>query len=329
MKIDFPMPTGVVLLNMGGPERLADVEPFLYNLFSDRKIIRLGPRLLQRPLAWWIARKRAPKSCRSYAAIGGGSPLTRITRGQGERLGALLAAHGSFFVVIAMRYWHPLTEEAVSELVQNNISRLVVLPLYPHYSIATTGSSLSRLHEVINSKGHAFDIAEIKAWPTESHYIASLGRAIEEGCKNFSGRTPTVLYSAHSLPAKFVEEGDPYVEHINATIRAVEERTKIFGRLAFQSRSGPVRWLTPSTPDMLQLLAQEGVKDILMVPLSFVSDHVETLYEIDILYREMAEKLGMQLARTESLNLKEDFIAGLSALVLDAARTKGWISMGQ
>jgi len=317
-------PIGIILLNLGGPERLEDVEPFLYNLFSDRQIIRLGPAFLQKPLARWIAWRRAPKSRRSYSLIGGGSPLSRITREQSAALAAQLKAAGDFRVALAMRYWHPFTEEALAGLTAAGVSRLIGLTLYPHYSIATTGSSLSRLHEVVAEQRHAFEIAEVREWPTAAGYIAALAATITEGLDRMAGDSPAVVYSAHSLPAKLIEEGDPYLDQIKATIAAVETITRRPGHLCFQSRSGPVRWLAPSTPEMLQQLAEEGARSILMVPISFVSDHVETLYEIDILYREQAAGLNMRLERTESLNTRPQFIDALADLVLEAVQRKGW-----
>ncbi|MCB2183376.1 MAG: ferrochelatase [Desulfobulbaceae bacterium] len=315
----------VILLNLGGPERLQDVEPFLYNLFSDRKIIRLGPKFLQKPIARFIAWRRAPKSQQGYRLIGGGSPLLSLTRQQGGALEKELGATGSFSVTMAMRYWKPFARETLQELADNNISRVVALTLYPHYSKATTGSSLDDLHEVAATFKPGFDIAEVAAWPDQEDYIATLADTVLEGMKLFKDEDVQLVYSAHSLPVKFIEEGDPYLKDMDKTIRALEKLTGIKGRLCFQSRSGPVEWLTPSTPEMMQEIAGQGGKNILMVPISFVSDHVETLYEIDIQYKELAEELGLVLRRTESLNVMPRFIQGLKKLVVAAAEQKNWL----
>jgi len=307
---------GVVLLNMGGPEKLDDVRPFLYNLFSDREIIRLGPRLLQKPIAWQIARKRAPKSKAIYEKIGGRSPLAEITGQQGTALELSLNESGDFQVSCAMRYWRPNALDALNHLKKKSITEIIALTLYPHFSKATTGSSLRDLKCANATMGNYFKITEISAWPEHPLYIECLAENIINGLKKFKGKPTRILYSAHSLPVSFIEEGDPYVDHLKATIRAIEKITEMRGKLCYQSKSGPVQWLAPSTPEMLEQLAKEGCENILMVPISFVSDHVETLYEIDIDYRQRAKKIGIQLIASESLNTNPKFIACLKDLVL-------------
>ncbi len=309
--------TGVVLLNMGGPEKLPDVRPFLYNLFSDREIIRLGPFFMQKPLAWLIARKRAPKSMLTYEKIGGGSPLTRISREQGEALEKSLQSAGDFTVVNAMRYWNPDSNSALQVLADRGIKDIIALPLYPHYCCATSGSSFNALKLAAEKSSHSFNIQTIESYPEQKSYIASLSAKIQEALTGFTPETPQIVYSAHSLPVSFIENGDPYVDQIKQTISSVEKITGIPGRLCFQSRSGPVEWLSPSTPDMLTQLGREQCKNILMVPISFVSDHVETLYEIDMLYRGQAKEMGMRLESTAGLNCDPLFIEGLKELVLE------------
>ncbi len=317
---------GVILLNLGGPDRLQDVGSFLYNLFSDRQIIRLSPfPFLQKPLAWFIANRRAPKSCKAYKLIGGGSPLKKITGEQGVALAKLLGRVAGFKVGMAMRYWHPSAEEALEEFARAGVFKIVALTLYPHYSLATTGSSIIDLEKAAAKLPYDFQITPVASWPDQPEYINCLVRVIRREV----GKLPadaTVVYSAHSLPVKFIEEGDPYLDDLAKTITALEAASGIRGRLCFQSRSGPVKWLAPSTPDMLAELAEKGVKNVVMVPISFVSDHVETLYEIDIQYRELAMDLGMKLYRTESLNIQPEFIKSMAKLVLAAAHKKGWLN---
>ena len=308
--------TGVILLNMGGPEKLDVVRPFLYNLFSDRKIIRLGPFFMQKPLAWLISKRRAPKSMKTYEKIGGGSPLTTITLDQGKALEKTLAEHGNYTVVSAMRYWYPDSDTALKQLADKGISKLIALALYPHYSCATTGSSIEELKKAIQRSGKKFDLTVIESWPSQPSYIKALAKNIQKAAAAFAPERPQVVYSAHSLPVSFIEEGDPYVDHIKESIKYIEEQTKLPGKLCFQSRSGPVEWLSPSTPDMLESLAKDGCKNILMVPISFVSDHVETLYEINMLYHDQAQALGMRLEASASLNCDPDFINALKELVL-------------
>lgn len=308
---------GVVLLNMGGPETLADVEPFLLNLFSDREIIRLGPfPFLQKFIARKIVKKRAPKSRAAYRLIGGGSPLARISADQGRALAARLAGEGDFMVRCAMRYWHPLAAEALAEFKQAGVRQLLALPLYPHYSRATTGSSCNDLRRALAAADYDFSCREITAWPDQPDYAAALAATIREGAATFGDENFTLVYSAHSLPVSFIEAGDPYLDHIKRTIAAVEPLLGFSGKLCFQSRSGPVRWLSPSTPEMLQELADQGVKNVLMVPISFISDHVETLYEIDIQYRDLARDLGIRLVRPPALNTHPGLIEALARLVL-------------
>jgi len=316
----------VVLLNMGGPEKLADVEPFLFNLFSDRLIIRLGPAFMQKTIARFISKRRAPKSSQAYARIGGGSPLGRITVEQAQALEKELAANGSFKVAVAMRYWKPRAGKVLAALHNEGVRKIIGLPLYPHYSIATTGSSVADLAAAARSFSPAFSIEIIESWPQQQNYIKALAATIKKGADLFGSENFQIVYSAHSLPVKFIQEGDPYVDHLELTIKAVEAVTGLQGRLCFQSRSGPVEWLSPSPPEMLEELAKAGCKNVLMVPISFVSDHVETLYEVDMLYRDMAQDLGMRLERSPSLNTDPEFIMALKELVLQKTEELGWQS---
>jgi ferrochelatase len=314
----------IVLLNMGGPEKLEDVEPFLFNLFSDRLIIRLGPAFMQKFIARFISRKRAPKSSKTYELIGGGSPLGKTTADQAAALEKLLVPEGPYKVAVAMRYWHPRAEPTLHDLRLIGINKIIALPLYPHYSIATSGSSLEDLRKVNFATPSPCEIAEIPSWQTQPLYIEALADGIRKSLESFGSEKVQVVYSAHSLPVKFIQEGDPYVDHLKETIAAVEKITNVPGKICYQSRSGPVEWLTPSTPEMIEQLASEGCKNILMVPISFVSDHVETLYEVDMLYKGMANKLGMRLERSPSLNLNPKFIKALKELVLDKIADQNW-----
>ncbi len=319
-------PTGVLLLNLGGPDSPAAVQPFLFNLFSDREIIRLGPAFLQKPIAWLISVLRSGKTRAAYGLIGGRSPINEMTRAQAAALEQELNRNAGqrFVVTTGMRYWHPYIEEAVDELQRKKVRRAVVIGLYPQYSVATTGSSLSRLCSVL--AGREVETSVIDAWCDEEKYLAALAGKIDAGLRTFDAPAGEVhvLFSAHSLPTRFIEEGDPYVEQTEATIAGVVKRVPVSWSLSYQSRSGPVKWLEPSTDEMLHTLAGRGVKNLLVVPISFVSDHIETLYEIDILYRKMAEDLGMHLRRTESLNTDPLFITALQDLVMKGMEKAGW-----
>jgi len=310
---------GVLLLNLGGPDRLEDVRPFLLNLFSDRQIIRLGPAFMQKMIARFIAYRRAPKSMANYRKIGGGSPIRAKTEEQAKALEEALAATGSFIVRPCMRYWHPFASEILEEMRAAQVERLIALPLYPHYSIATTGSSITDLKRQMERLGMPLPLHVIEAWPQQEDYVGCLATRIRQGVDSFAGEDVEVVYSAHSLPVKFIEEGDPYVQHLQQTIERIEALTGICGRLCYQSRSGPVEWLGPSLPEVIGELADQGKRNLLVVPISFVSDHVETLYEIDMEYREMAHSLGLRFAVTQALNADPQFIEALRALVLEAA----------
>ena len=310
---------GVVLLNMGGPERQEDVGPFLTNLFSDRDIIRLGPAFLQKPLARFIARRRAPHSQDMYRQIGGGSPLRQITEAQAAALEASLRqTGGDYHVRAAMRYWHPRAGQSLAELARLGVQKLIALPLYPHYSRTTTGSSLLDLRQAKAAMLPAAAMVEISSWPDHPAYIAALADGLATGLRQCQSGRPRLLYSAHSLPQSVIDGGDPYLSHLRLTIAALEKQTGIAGTLCFQSRGGPVRWLRPETGDIIEQCARAGEKELLIMPISFVSDHIETLYEIGILFAQQAKSHGMRLVASPSLNIQAGFIACLRDLVSSA-----------
>ena len=317
----MPEKTAVLLLQMGGPDSIEAVEPFLLNLFSDREIIKIGPAFLQPFIARRICRKRAPKVEGYYSRIGGKSPIRELTDSQAQALEEKLG--GNFRCFVAMRYWKPTTIDALAAIKREGISRVIALSLYPHYSRATTGSSINELKRVLGEAGARFEVSYVDRFYDHPLYIAALTARIEEGLAQFSDRSEVELvFSAHSLPQSFIDEGDPYLSHILETVRLVVERLgNVNYHLAFQSRAGPVKWLEPSTEDMIQKLARGGCKELLMVPLSFVSDHIETLYEIDIQYGEEAKGLGIDnFRRSPSLNNAPHFIDCLADLVLKAVR---------
>lgn len=320
------------MLNIGGPDSLESIKPFLKNLFSDRDIIRLGPPFLQKLIASIIINKRLKNVKEAYSLIGGKSPLFDITKSQAEALENLLNSEikdQNFKVYIGMRYWHPFIEEAVNDMYNDGVRKIIALSLYPHYSKTTTGSSIKAFRraimnlykcEGIGNQNYCINcppvtIKIIDSWYDNPFYIDALIEKIQKTMKNFKER-PVVLFSAHSLPKRFVDEGDPYVEHIKATIKAIKDKIDIDWYLSFQSKTGPVKWLEPSTEDMLLDLSKRGIKNVIIVPISFISDHIETLYEIDILYKKMAHDLGIHMARTESLNTSALFIKALSDIVI-------------
>lgn len=338
---------GILLLNLGGPDSLNSVRPFLYNLFSDRDIIRLGPSFLQKPIAWLISTLRSSKSRGMYGMIGGRSPILQITTEQAqalekslnadaEKIGdmedektsaaqqlSLLPSQPIYKVYIGMRYWHPYINDVVNSIIHDGIKELIVLSLYPHYSCTTTGSSVSAFIKAVDDRG--LNIRYIEQWYDFPLYIDALAELVYEGLEEFKCEDIFLLYSAHSLPKSFIDEGDPYLTHIERTVAEVNTRLSkapynikdIKWRLSFQSKSGPVEWLEPSTDETIVSLGKEGFRNVLVVPISFVSDHIETLYEIDILFKDLAVRQGIKLRRCRSLNTSEKFINSLKELVLE------------
>lgn len=322
---------GVLLLNLGGPDTLNDVQPFLYNLFADPDIIRL-PRLfrfLQRPLAQLISMLRAPKSKEAYASIGGGSPLRKITDEQAHALEmALEAKDMAANVYVAMRYWHPFTEEAVEKIKRDGITKLVVLPLYPQFSISTTGSSIRVLQSMFRNDAYLsrLPVAIIRSWYQREGYIKSMADLIENELQRFSEpQEVMIFFSAHGVPVSYVEDaGDPYKDQMEECICLIMQELKARGvnnghTLAYQSRVGPVQWLKPYTDEVLVELGQKGVKSLLAVPISFVSEHIETLEEIDMEYKDLALESGISnWGRVPALNCTPSFITDLADAVVEA-----------
>lgn len=317
---------GVLLLNLGGPDRLEDVRPFLYNLFSDPEIIRLPFTWLQKPLAWLISTTRARKSQQNYRLIGGGSPLRRITEEQGKALQAHLASQGQDIqVYIGMRYWHPFTEEAIAAIKQDGITQLVILPLYPQFSISTSGSSFRLLEDLWqrDPQLQAIDYTVIPSWYDRPGYTQAMAELLREELEHFAEPDRvTIFFSAHGVPLSYVTEaGDPYqaeIEGCTALIMQALNRPNPHV-LAYQSRVGPVEWLKPYTEDIIPELASQGVNELVVVPISFISEHIETLQEIDMEYRELAEEAGIEhFRRVPALNTHPLFIADLSQMVLEA-----------
>lgn len=314
---------GVLLFNLGGPETLDEVRPFLFNLFSDPDIIRLPWRALQKPLAWLISTQRYKLSRGYYEQIGGGSPLRRITDEQARSLEQALASRNiTAQAYVGMRYWRPFLEDAIEEIRRDQLSHLVVLPLYPQFSISTTGSSLNRMNELISANGAvAPRVSVVDQWYDDANYLDSLTASIAEELARFPDQDPSrihIVFSAHSVPVRYIEEGDPYLDQTQATVKSVMDRLGVDRphSLSFQSKVGPVKWLRPSTDEMIRKLAGDGVSQLLLVPVSFVSEHIETLYELDILYRHVAEEVGIaHYGRVPALNCRPDFIDALAGLV--------------
>lgn len=320
---------GVLLLNLGGPDQLEDVGPFLFNLFSDPEIIRLPFTWLQRPLAWFISTRRTNTSQENYRQIGGGSPLRQITEAQAQALQAQLSDKGQEAqTYIGMRYWHPFTEEAIARIKRDRPERLVILPLYPQFSISTSGSSFRLLERLWleDPKLNRIEYTVIPSWYKQPGYLQAMADLIDKELEQFAHPDQVqIFFSAHGVPRSYVEEaGDPYqqeIEDCTALIMQTLNRPNPH-TLAYQSRVGPVEWLQPYTEDAIQALGTQGVNNLLVVPISFVSEHIETLQEIDIEYREVAEQAGIHnFRRVPALNTHPLFIEAMADLVVEALQS--------
>ena len=317
-------PTALILLNMGGPDSLQSVEPFLYNLFSDRELIQLpAGALLQKPFAKMISKRRSKKVVANYRAIGGKSPLLEWTQKQAAGIAERLGKQVRPFVI--MRYWHPRAEAVLAEIKSQGIDKAVVLSMYPHYTGATTGSSINDFKRSVKKIHPDLEYQLIEEWHDWPAYLDSLAKRINEGLDWFHDLMRSevqILFSAHALPQKFIDQGDPYQKHVETTVQGVMERVGDYGwSIAYQSRSGPVKWMEPGTDDALRALAAAEHHAVMVVPISFVSDHIETLEEIDIQYHNLATDLGIvNFGRTPSLNDHDDFLDALAELVRERCR---------
>lgn len=320
---------GVLLLNLGGPDQLEDVGPFLFNLFADPEIIRIPFRWMQRPLAWFISTRRTQTSQNNYRQIGGGSPLRRITEEQGQALKQRLQELGQEAdIYIGMRYWHPFTEEAIARIKRDRQDRLVILPLYPQFSISTSGSSFRLLQRIWleDPKLSQIEYTVIPSWYKQPAYLQAMADLIAQELDKLPLPDKAhIFFSAHGVPRSYVEEaGDPYqqeIEECTSLIMQTLNRPNPH-TLAYQSRVGPVQWLQPYTEDAIESLGAQGVEDLVVVPISFVSEHIETLQEIDIEYREVAEHAGIHnFHRVPAPNTHPLFIQALADLVIDALKS--------
>jgi ferrochelatase len=312
---------GVVLFQLGGPDSPAAVEPFLYNLFCDPDIIDFfGAWFARRPLARWIARNRAAVVREHYDAIGGHSPIRLLTERQARALEAALAPHCEAKCFIAMRYWHPLSGEAAAEVSAWNAQELVLLPLYPQYSFATTSSSLKEWSRVYHPNGNAPRIHKIEKFFDHPLYIQSVAEKISLTLTHFDRPGQAhIVFSAHGLPLSLIERGDPYAREVEETVRLVMQwgGWKNVHTLCYQSKVGRRQWLSPSLIDTIDRLAGAGEKNLLVVPIAFVTEHIETLHEINIEAREQARHAGIeQFEMMPAVGDSATFISALADLVL-------------
>ncbi len=312
---------GVVLFQLGGPDSLEAIEPFLYNLFCDPDIIDFPfARIARQPLAKLISTRRAKHVAHHYAEIGGNSPILEYTRRQARALEAELRRECDARVVVAMRYWHPFTAEAIAELAEFAPDEVVLLPLYPQYSKTTTGSSINEWNRRFQPNEWRPRIHIVREFYRDAAYLDAVVGAVNscigddpDDCADLD-----IVFSAHSVPIAVVERGDPYQRQIEHTVDLVWQRGGWPARrhICYQSKVGASKWLRPSMHETIERLAAAGARHVLVVPISFVSDHVETLHEIDIEHREQAHNLGIADYRMmPGLNDSPAFISALAGLV--------------
>jgi len=307
----------VVLFNLGGPDSLDAVQPFLENLFNDPDIFKIP---FQKSLAKFISKKRTPKVQKEYELIGGSSPINMWTEKQRSMLQMdLIKNNVDAEVFVAMRYWKPLTSETAEIVAAKKFEKVILLPLYPHFSISTTGSSFNEWKRVYSGKQS--NLIYINSYPTNQYYIRAINQKIDETLLNFpedKRKDVQLVFSAHGTPVSYVKKGDPYSGQIKETIEAVMKLRNPLHEfhLCFQSKVGPAKWLEPSTSDKIKELSLKGKNHLLIIPISFVSDHVETAYELNIEYRSVANECGIEnYFVMTGLNDSTLFISALTALV--------------
>ena len=313
------MKKAIILFNLGGPDKLESVEPFLFNLFNDPAILNL-PTLLRYPLAKLIANRRAPIAKKIYEELGGSSPILRLTEEQSFNLEDSLNkndADHEYKCFIVMRCWHPRANKVIFDVKKYNPDEVILLPLYPQYSAATSGSSIKEWRDVCKKYKINYKTSTICCYPTDINFINAHSREILKKIKNLQNFK--LIFSAHGLPEKNIKNGDPYQWQVEQSVNNIIKKLNIQNLdwvLSYQSRVGPLKWIGPSTEDVI-VENSKLKKHIVLVPIAFVSEHSETLVELDIEYKDLADKNGCEnYTRIPALGVNEDFIKSLSNLII-------------
>ena len=312
------MKKAIILFNLGGPDKLENVEPFLFNLFNDPAILNL-PTILRYPLAKLISNRRAPVAKKIYQHLGGSSPILKLTKKQSSALEKKLNQnqtgdeHKCFIV---MRCWNPRARDVIKDVQLFDPDEIVLLPLYPQYSAATSGSSIKEWKDVCKKNNYNIKTSTICCYPTDKNFINAHTKEIIKNIKDL--KNYKLIFSAHGLPEKNIKKGDPYQWQVEQSVKKIVESLKCENLdwvLSYQSRVGPLKWIGPSTEDTIIENSQIG-KHIVLVPIAFVSEHSETLVELDIEYKELASANGCKnYTRVSALGTNEDFIVALSELI--------------
>ena len=316
------MKTAVVLFNLGGPDGPEAVRPFLSNLFNDPAILRV-PGPVRRVLAWLIAKRRAKEAAKIYAELDGASPILPETMAQAAALQKVLDGRGDFRVFIAMRYWHPLSDETAKDVAIYGPDRVCLLPLYPQYSTTTTGSSLAAWNLASRKAGVDATTTALCCYSADPGFVSAQAEIVVETVERCvaaaGGHQPRILFSAHGLPQKIVDAGDPYQWQVERTTEAVAAQANLTDGswvVCYQSRVGPLKWIGPETKAEIERAGAEGVP-VVVAPIAFVSEHSETLVELDIEYRRIAATAGVPVyERASTVRTHPAFIEGLADLVM-------------
>ena len=312
------MKKAVILFNLGGPDKLESVEPFLFNLFNDPAIISI-PTIFRYPLAKFISKRRAPIAKNIYKEIGNKSPILELTQEQGQKLEKNLLEKGDYRCFVVMRCWHPRAVDVIKKVREYNPEEIILLPLYPQFSASTSGSSITEWKHLCEKERYKIKTKIVCCYPTEKNFIESHANLIKKTIKNLENNNFKLLFSAHGLPENKIKKGDPYQWQVEQTVERIMRKLRddnLDHIISYQSRVGPLKWIGPSTDEMIIKYSKEN-KGIVIVPVAFVSEHSETLVELDIEYKKLAEKNGCSFyKRVPALGVEENFIKGLAELVL-------------
>jgi len=318
------MKKAVILFNLGGPDKLESVKPFLFNLFNDPAIINL-PKIFRYPLAKFISKKREPTAKKIYEEIGGSSPILKLTNDQAFYLEKNLNKNNNnqYKCFVVMRCWHPRANETLKKIIKFNPEEIILMPLYPQYSAATSGSSIKEWHDVCEENNYKVKTSTICCYPTDINFVNAHAKKINKEIKNLINFK--LIFSAHGLPEKNIKKGDPYQWQVEQSVNEIIKKLEFKNLdwiLSYQSRVGPLKWIGPPTDEIIIESAKAG-KHIVIVPIAFVSEHSETLVELDIEYKKLAKDNGCnQYTRISALGTNEEYMECLSNLILNKEEYK-------
>ena len=322
------MKKAVILFNLGGPDKLESVEPFLFNLFNDAEILSI-PSIFRYPLAKLISKRRAPIAKNIYKEIGNKSPILELTQEQASSLENKLSEKGDYRCFVVMRCWNPRAVDIIKKVKKFNPEEIILLPLYPQFSAATSGSSINEWNALCKKENFNVKTKTICCYPTESNFVKSNSNLIKKNIQKIKNKNFKLLFSAHGLPEIKIKRGDPYQWQVEETVGKIMlelEDMNLDHTISYQSRVGPLKWIGPSTDDEIIKYSKEK-RGIVIVPVAFVSEHSETLVELDIEYKKLAEKNGCSFyERVPALGVEENFVKALAKLILKPEERGNFVS---